>query len=174
MKLILRLVAVAVAVTVMAVAPVLAQEESQQPSEVPFQRTTMSEMMDSADGHAGMMQMMEVMNHCMSMMETMPGSGEHGHGGMGMGHEGQMTPGMMPEMMGGQATEGEESVEFGRRAAESIARAFLAGRSPDAIEIREITLEAGVYTVAYRQGDDEGELAVDAATGEVRSELPER
>jgi hypothetical protein len=119
----------------------------------------------------GMMHMMEMMNHCTTEMEDMH-SGAHGE--MGMGHGGQMTPGMMggqmmPGMMGDQGMEDAQTVRFDQMVAEGLARAYLAGRSPEAVEIREITFDSGLYTVAYSQGDDEGTLTVDAATGEVQA-----
>jgi hypothetical protein len=106
----------------------------------------------------GMMHMMEMMNYCVNAMESMH-SGAHEE--MGMGHDGQTMRGMMPGMMG---------VRFDPVAAEGLARAFLAGRSPEAVEIQEIDFDSGLYTVAYSQGDDEGTLTVDAASGEVQAE----
>jgi hypothetical protein len=145
----------------LALTPVLAQEAPEQPSDTPGEEQTMPMMpgmMGSSGGHGGMMQMMQMMNHCASMMETMH-SGAHEE--MGMGHDGQTIRGMMPEMMG---------VRFDPVAAEGLARAFLAGRSSEAVEIQEIDFDSGLYAVSYRQGDDEGTLMVDAATGEVRDE----
>lgn len=124
-------------------------------------------MMDQGGDMMGMMQMMM---RCMSMMEEMRGETA---GGMGM-----MAPGMMNGagatggqmgMMGSQM--GETRLRYDQAAAEAVARAYLAGRTPDAdteIEILQIELDSGNYTVSYRSGDTQGTLTVDAATGEAR------
>jgi hypothetical protein len=157
----------------LAMTPVLAQEAPEQPSDTPAQDQTMpNQTMPMAPGMmgspGGMTQMMEMMNRCASAMENMH-SGVHDE--MGMGHDGQMMPGMMGGgMMGGQGMQGSEAVRFDRVATEGLARAYLAGRSPEPVEIQQITLDAGAYTVAYSQGGEEGTLTVDAASGEVQAE----
>ena len=51
-------------------------------------------------------------------------------------------------------------------AVEALARAFLAGYSPQA-EIPDVELPQTLYRVAFRDGDTTGVLVVDADTGEV-------
>ena len=124
-------------------------------------------MMDQGRGMMGMMQMMM---QCASMMEGKQGdtAGNMGMRGSGM-MNGAGTGGMMG-MMGGQMGEAQ-SVRYDQAAAEAVARAFLAGRTLDAgteVEILQVELSNGSYTVSYRSGDTKGAVIVDAATGEAK------
>jgi hypothetical protein len=166
-----RTLVVVAGMAALAITPVLAQEAPEQPSDPPAREQTMPMMPGMTGSSGGMMQMMGMMSHCASMMENMHSSA---HGEAGMGHGGQMMPGMMGgQMMDGQGMQrmqGSEAVRFDQVAAEGLARAYLAGRSPEPAEIQEISFDSGLYTVAYSQGDDEGTLTVDASSGHVQAE----
>ncbi len=100
-------------------------------------------------------------------MGTMPGAQDasgrgrpgmmHGPGGMGMMHGSGTGPGMMA----GQAA---SFLDAGM--ARALANAFLAG-SAEGGEVTEVLGPQITYEVAFRNGDVEGLLLVDARTGEV-------
>ena len=115
----------------------------------------------------GMMSMMQMMNTCADMMRNMTQMmGGEQMGGMGM--MGGQTDMNQMDMSAGTA-------RFNQAAAEALAQAFLSGAAPDAeVTLQKVTLTNGSYTVQYRQGDASGTLAVDAATGEVQPQTPER
>ncbi|MEX2541398.1 MAG: hypothetical protein WD314_06300 [Trueperaceae bacterium] len=118
-------------------------------------------MQGAMGGHQGMMQMMM---HCMSLMERMHAEeGPHDHEGMGMNGMGGMgTPGMMV----GDRPPGA----FDARTIEALARAFVVGRSGDEVtpvEIVGVTVDDGNVKVEYRQGNAQGTVLVDGVTGEV-------
>jgi hypothetical protein len=168
-----RTVTIITVMATLAMTPVLAQEAPEQLSDTPAQEQAMPMAPGMMGSSGDIIQMMEMMNRCASAIENMH-SGVHDE--MGMGHVGQTMPGMMDggimdgRMMGGQGMQGSEDVRFDQAAADGLARAYLAGRSPEPVEIQRITLDAGVYTVAYSQGGEEGTLTVDAASGEVQAE----
>lgn len=100
----------------------------------------------------GMTAMMGMMQTCANMMQMMQGKQM---GGMGMG-----------EMDMNSSTSG---AGFSQNNAEALARAYLAGGTPNVEAVIEsATLTAANYTVQYRQGDTSGTLTVDATTGEVQ------
>ena len=155
----------AIALTVLAVSPALAQDgpvEDPEP-EGPAGMNGMQMGQDMMPGEmmqGGMMQMMQMMSHCTNAMEQMHGDHEgmgemNGMGGMGM-------PGMME---GNQAASG-----FDAATAEALARAFVSGQAPDnaePVEIVGVTVDDGSFVVDYRQGSTQGRVLVDAETGEV-------
>ena len=150
---------IAIALTVLAVSPALAQE-GQMGDPEPDDAAGM----DGMPMGQGMMQdgMMQMMSHCASAMEQMHG-GRHGHEGMGEmnGMRGMGMPGMMG---------GNETVGFEADTAEALARAFVRGRSGDdaaTVEIVGVTVADGNFLVEYRQGDSQGTVLVNAETGEV-------
>ena len=159
----------AIALTVLAVSPALAQEgqmgdpEQDDPAAMdgmPMEQGMMQDgMMQGGMMQGGMMQMMQMMSHCTSAMEQMHGEHEgmgemDGMGGMGM-----------PGMMGGNETAGFDSAT-----AEALARAFVRGQAGDdaaPVEIVGVTVEDGNFLVEYRQGNSQGTVLVNAETGEV-------
>lgn len=155
----------AVALTVLAVSPALAQEA---PMDDPEQEgpggmngmQMGQDMMPGGMMQGGMMQMMQMMSYCTSAMKQMHGDhdgvGEmNGMGGMGM-------PGMMK---GDQVAGGFDAVT-----AEALAKAFVSGQAPDnaePVEIVGVTVDDGSFVVDYRQGSIQGTVLVDIETGEV-------
>lgn len=154
----------AIALTVVAVSPGLAQEapmdtpESEDSAAMDGMQMGQGMMQGGMDRHQGMMQMMM---HCMSMMEQMHGEGAHEHEGMG-GMNGMGMPGMM---------EGDQSASgFDVTTAEALARAFVRGQGGDdvgPVEIVGVTVDDATYVVEYRRGNTQGTVVVDAETGEV-------
>jgi uncharacterized protein (DUF305 family) len=120
----------------------------------------MSGMMDlGAMGQMmpGMMGMHAMMRQCMAMM--MNKAGYHGM----MHQEGMSGIGMMGPRHGLQ------SAPYGRKAAEALARAFLAGYAPEA-QITGIQEPQILYRISFVDGETERAVLVDAVTGEVRLE----
>lgn len=163
----------AIALTVLAVSPALAQDGPMDDPEGPTGMDGMQmgqgtmqddmmqdEMMQGGMMQGGMMQMMQMMSHCMSMMEQMHGDNEgmgemNGMNGMGM-------PGMMES--------NRPASGFDAATAEALARAFVRGQAPDnaePVEVVGVTVEGNNFLVEYRQGNSQGTLLVDSETGEV-------
>lgn len=88
--------------------------------------------------------MQHMMNPCANMMGMMMGPG--------MG-QGMMQPGTTTRNSPADA--------------EALARAFLAGHSPEA-EVVEVEAPSAYYFVRFQDGDAQGTLRVDATTGEVQ------
>jgi hypothetical protein len=88
----------------------------------------------------------------------------HGAGGMGHMHGAGGMHGAMPGMHGGAA-----AGAFSAEVVEALARAYLAGRGGDG-EVLEVGTPRVTYEVTYRIGDVEGELLIDALTGDVVEE----
>lgn len=152
------------ALVIAAPVPVLAQNNGMG-GEAPRSPEGMNDMngMNGANGMNGMadggvMPMMNMMMACANMMEGM----HDGAMAEGAGNDkgfGSAMPGMMSQA---------ESASYDTATAEALARAYLSGRDPESaqdIEIVGTSLDAGRYTVTYRQGDTEGRVTIDAATG---------
>jgi hypothetical protein len=106
-------------------------------------------------------QMQQMVEQCTNMMQGMQGM----MGGMmsqGMGG------GMMGQGMQGQGMMGQDTTaRYDEQNAEALARAFLAGRSPNA-EITQVEREDGAYLFQFQGDGVEGALRVDTNTGEVQ------
>ena len=148
----------AIVLTALAVGPVLAQE-GQMGDPEPDDPVGMDGMpMGPGTMQGGMMQMMQMMSHCISAMEQMHGDHE------GAGEMNGIGP-VMPGMMGGQ-----ETANLTPATVEALARAFVRGQAGDdaaPVEIVGVTVEDGSFLVEYRQGDSQGRVLVDTETGEV-------
>lgn len=104
-------------------------------------------------------------------MPMAPGMMDHHQGMMPMMQMMMLCPATM--MSGGMM---EGAVRWDRTAAKALARAFLAGRAPEAnVAIEDVAIEdvAFAYIIAYRQNGVRKTLLVDATSGEVRP-LPDQ
>ena len=105
-------------------------------------------------------QMQQMVEQCTNMMQGM----QNMMGMMGQG----MGGGMMGQGMQGQGMMNQDATtRYNQQNAETLARAFLAGHSPNA-EITQIEREDGAYLVHFQGDGIEGTLRVDANTGEVQ------
>jgi hypothetical protein len=84
-----RTPAIVTGLAALAITPVLAQEAPDQPSHDFAQEHAVPMTPGMMGSSGGMMHMMEMMSHCISVMENMHFDA---HGEMGMGHDGQMVP----------------------------------------------------------------------------------
>ena len=114
----------------------------------------MSQMMGQGMMSPGMMGMHEMMRQCMGMM----------HQGITAQSDMPM-PGMMDQGRG-------MTPRYDQRAAQALARAFLAGYRQGA-EITSVEPPQTLYRVSFQDDDSEEVLIVDATTGEVRLEQSE-
>ena len=107
----------------------------------------------------------------MGMMGSMgsPGTAEQGRMGMMHGSGGMMHgsgAGGMGMGMGMMARESQDARFLDARMVQALANAFLAGTGEGG-EVTEVLGPQVTYEVAFRSGDAEGVLLVDARTGEV-------